>query len=453
MKPEQAGQAQLQASGFLERTFRLTENNTNVRTEFIGALTTWIASVGYIILIYPAVLSNVGVPKEGVFLSAIIATLIGTLCMAFTANYPFIMGPGAAHAAFFTFTVCIGMNIPWQIALGMVFIEGVIFIIISVLPIREAILNCIPMGLKNAISVGIGFFIAFIGMNTTGIIVGNEATLVAIGDLTSPAVIISLLALLIMVVLHSLKIQGALLLGIVGATIVGALPWFNVTSYQGIVSLPPVAEWLQIAFQLDIVGALKLSYIPVIFAFLFVDIFDTAGTLVGASAKAGFLDEKGNLPRAGQAFLSDAIGTTAGALMGSSTVTTYLESAVGVVSGARTGLTALFFALFMAGCIFFSPLVMTIPAAATFAALIMLGALMMSSITKINWDDFTEVFPAFVVVMGMPLTYSISNGIGLGFISYAAGKLFTGRGKEVHWLVYILAGLFVIYFAFLGVRV
>lgn len=428
--------------------FKLKENKTSLRTEIVAGITTFM-TMAYIIFVNPGILSEAGMPWEGVFMATIFGTILGTLCMAFFANYPFALAPGMGLNAFFAYVVVNQMGVPWQVALGIVFIEGVLFIILSILPIREALVNSIPMGLKAAISAGIGLFIAFIGLQNAGVIV-DAATLVTFGKFTSPTVLVFMAGLLLMAVLHALKVKGALLWGILGATLIGMLPGLNVTpAYQGLVAMPSFEAWKGVLFKLNIQGALDISLITVIFAFLFVDLFDTAGTLVGVSTQAGFLDKKGKLPKAGPALLSDAIGTVGGALFGTSTITTYVESAAGVAVGGRTGLTAIVVCVLFFLSLFFRPLVAMVPGAATAPALVMVGTMMITNITKIDWDDFTEVLPAFVCMLTMPLAYSISHGIALGFIFYPLIKLLTGRGKEVHWLVYLLGALFILYFIFI----
>ncbi|HOR42560.1 MAG TPA: NCS2 family permease, partial [Atribacterota bacterium] len=335
-------------------------------------------------------------------------------------------------------------------ALGIVFVEGVIFIIISILPIREMVVNCIPMGLKNSISAGIGLFIAFIGLQNAGLVVKDEATLLTIGNIFSSAGIVAISGLLIMGVLHTLKVKGAILWGILGATLIGYLPGLNVTPpFQGLIAMPQFSDWSEVLLKMDVKGALNFSLLAVIFSFLFVDIFDTAGTLVGVSAQAGYLDKDGNLPKASGALLADAIGTVGGAIFGTSTVTTYVESASGVSEGGRTGLTGIVISILFFLSLFFRPLVGIVPGAATAPALIVVGTMMITGILNIKWDDFSEALPAFVTLITIPMTYSIANGIALGFITYPLIKLLSGKGKEVHPLVYILGFLFILKFIWL----
>ncbi len=430
--------------GFLERVFKLRENKTNVRTEILAGFTTFM-TMAYIIFVNPTILSDAGMPFGGVFIATIAGILLGTLCMAFLTNYPFALAPGMGLNAFFAYTVVIGMGVSWQVALGLIFAEGIIFIILSVTPVREMIVNSIPLALKTGIAAGIGLFIAFIGLTNAGIVVADPATLVKMGDIFSGTALVAVVGLIVTGILYSLKIKGALLWGIILATLFG---WVNGVTppLDGVVALPTMAEWSGVLGQLDFTAVFNIGLLGVLLAFLFVDLFDTAGTLVGVSHQAGYLDEKGKLPRANRALLADAIGTTGGAVFGTSTVTTYVESAAGVAEGGRTGLTGVVVSILFLLALFFKPLVGIVPAAATAPALVIVGTMMMANITKLDWKDFTEVLPAFVAMIAMPLTYSISNGIALGFIIYPLVKLFTGQGKKVHWLVYLLGILFIAYF-------
>jgi AGZA family xanthine/uracil permease-like MFS transporter len=430
--------------GLLENLFQLEKNNTDVKTEVIAGFTTFM-TMAYIIFVNPAILSDAGMPFDGVFIATIMGVILGTLAMAFLTNYPFALASGMGLNAFFAYSVVIGMGVPWQVALGIIFLEGVIFIILSVTPVREMIVNSIPMALKTGISAGIGLFIAFIGLQNAGIVVSDQATLVAMGNIFVGPGLVALVGLLVTGILHARKVKGALLWGILISTAFG---WVNgvTPAFSGIFAMPQMADWSEVLFKLDIVSALDIGMIGVLLSFLFVDMFDTAGTLVGVSQQAGYLDENGDLPKASKALLADAIGTTGGALFGTSTVTTYVESASGVAEGGRTGLTGVVVSILFFLSLFFKPLIGIVPAAATAPALIIVGTMMMTNITKLDWDDFTEILPAFVAMIAMPLTYSISNGIALGFIVYPVIKLFTGKGKDVHWLVYLLGVVFVFYF-------
>lgn len=430
-----------------ERLFKLKENQTDVKTEILAGITTFI-TMSYIIFVNPAILSETGMPYNGVFIATIVSSILGTLSMAFLTNYPFALAPGMGLNAFFAYSVVIGMGVSWKTALGLVFIEGIIFIILSLTPIRKTLVNSIPMSLKTAISAGIGLFIAFIGLQNAKIVVADPSTLVTMGQLFSGPSLIAILGLIITAILFSLKIKGALLLGIIISTILGL---FNgVTPIpEGIIALPKMSDWSTVLFKLDLHSAFSFEMIGVMISFLFVDIFDTAGTLIGVSQQAGYLKEDGTLPKADKAMLADAIATTGGALFGTSTVTTYVESASGVSAGGRTGLTGVVVSILFFLSLFFRPIIATVPSAATAPALIIVGVMMLSNILKIQWDDFTEVIPAFIAMITMPLTYSVSNGIALGFITYPILKLFTGKGKEVHWMVYLLCVLFILYFIWL----
>ncbi len=433
--------------GFLDRVFKLKENNTDPKTEVIAGFTTFL-TMAYIIFVNPSILSETGMPFNGVFIATIAGIILGTLAMAFLTNYPFALASGMGLNAFFAYSVVIGMGVSWQTALGIIFLEGIIFIVLSVTPVRKKIVNAIPMNLKTGISAGIGLFIAFIGLQNAGIVVNDEATLVSMGSLLSGSALVALVGLIVTGILHAMKVKGSLLWGILIATAFG---WTNgvTPAFSGIFAMPKMADWNQVLFQLDIASALRLSMVGVLLSFLFVDLFDTAGTLVGVSKQAGYIDEDGNLPKASNALLADAIGTTGGALFGTSTVTTYIESAAGVAEGGRTGLTGVVAAILFFLALFFRPLIGLVPGAATAPALIIVGTMMMTNVSDLDWDDFTEVLPAFVAMIAMPMTYSISNGIALGFIIYPLVKLFTGRGKEVNTLVYVLGAVFIAYFLWL----
>jgi len=434
---------------FLEKKFQLSKNGTDVKTEIVAGFTTFM-TMAYIIFVNPTILSDTGMPWNGVFIATIMGTILGTVCMALLTNYPFALAPGMGLNAFFAYSVVIGMGVSWQIALGIVFLEGILFIILSITPIREMLINGIPMVLKSSISAGIGLFIAFIGLQNAGWVAKNEATLVTIGKVFSSNGLVALSGLVLMGVLHTLKVKGAILWGIIGATIIGYLPGLRVSPpFQGLVAFPQFSDWSEVLFKMDIGGALNLSLVAVIFSFLFVDLFDTAGTLVGVSAQAGYLDKDGNLPKASQALLADAIGTTGGAIFGTSTVTTYIESASGVSEGGRTGLTGIVVAILFLLSLFFKPLVSIVPVVATAPALIVVGTMMIRNILHIKWEDFSEALPAFVCLITIPMTYSIANGIALGFIIYPLIKLLSGKGKEVHSLVYVLGLLFILKFIWL----
>lgn len=430
----------------LEKFFKLKENHTNVRTEIIAGITTFM-TMAYIIFVNPSIVSETGMPFNAVLMATCFSAALSTFLMAFLANYPFALAPGMGLNAYFTYSVVLGMGISWQTALGAVFISGVVFLILSLTKVREMIINAIPNTLKLAISAGIGLFIAFIGLQNAGIVVDNPATLVGLGNLLEPSTLLAVIGLVITAVLLARGVRGAILLGIVITTIIGF--FFGVTKApQGFMALPRFSEWAPIFGKLDIKGALSLGLFNIIFAFLFVDMFDTVGTLVGVSERGGFLVDN-KLPRANQALLSDSIGTIVGSFFGTPTVTTYVESASGVAAGGRTGLTAATVAVLFLLALFFTPIIGIVPGAATAPALIIVGAMMITGITKINWEDFSDAIPAFIGIIAMPLTYSIATGIALSFALYPFVKALAGKGKEVSWLVWVLSILFIIRFIWL----
>ena len=423
-----------------EKIFRLKEKKTNVKTEIMAGITTFM-TMSYILAVNPQILGDAGMDKGAVFTATIIASIIAILIMALYANLPFALAPGMGLNAFFTYTVVITMGKSWEFALAAVFIEGIIFVFLTFFNVREAIFNAIPRSLKTAVSVGIGLFIALIGLLNSTVIVKNDVGL-GLGNLVSKESFIFFIGLLIMAVLTARKTKGALLIGIIISTIIALFTGVSKLPEGGIIQLPPSLS--PIAFKLDFSSMFSLEMFSVVFAFLFVDLFDTIGTLTGVATKAKMLDENGQLPNAGRALFADSIGTTLGALLGTSTVTTFVESATGVAEGGRTGLTALStgFCFFLS--IFFYPLITIIPAQATAAALVMVGLFMIDSIVDINFGDFTESFPAFMTIIMMPFAYSIAEGIAFGMISYASVKLLTGKGKEVSPLVYVLALVFLL---------
>ncbi|HHU60519.1 MAG TPA: NCS2 family permease [Natronincola sp.] len=432
---------------WIEKQFRLTENKTDIRTEIMAGITTFLTMV-YIIFVNPDLLSIAGMPKEGVFIATILASIVGTAAMALMANYPFALAPGMGLNAFFAFSVA--SVVGWQGALALVFLEGILFIILSATNFRTLLINSIPMSLKAAISAGIGLFIALIGFSNSEIVVADPATFVALGDLSSPVAITAIFGLLVAAVLYALKVKGALLFSIIAATIFGMLPGIDVTGhFSGIMAIPSWDSFLSTAFKLDFSQAFKMGSIGLMLSLFMVDLFDTAGTLVGVSTQAGYLDEKGELPRSGSAFMADAIATVAGALFGTSTTTTFVESASGVAEGGRTGLTGIVICVLFVIALFFSPLVGLVPSAATAPALIVVGVLMMQNVLKIDWSDFTQAFPAFLTIVAMPFTYSIANGIGLGFISYAVINTVVKSKNKSNWIINVLAAIFAVYFIFI----
>ncbi|MDU2202152.1 NCS2 family permease [Anaerococcus senegalensis] len=427
-----------------EKLFKLRENKTSVKTEIMAGITTFM-TMSYILAVNPQILGDAGMDKGAVFTATIIASIIAILIMAFYANLPFALSSGMGLNAFFTYTVVMTMGKSWEFALAAVFIEGIVFIILSIFNVREAIFNAIPRSLKTAVSVGIGLFIALIGLLNSTVIVKNDIGL-GLGNLVSKESFIFFIGLLIMAVLTARKTKGALLIGIVISTIIALFTGVSKLPEGGIIQLPPSIS--PIALKLDFSSMLSFEMFSVVFAFLFVDLFDTVGTLTGVATKAKMLDKNGELPNAGRALFADSIGTTLGALLGTSTVTTFVESATGVAEGGRTGLTALSagFCFFLS--IFFYPLITIIPPQATAAALVMVGLFMIDSIVDINFGDFTESFPAFMTIIMMPFAYSIAEGIAFGMISYASVKLLTGKGKEVSPLVYVLALVFLLRYIF-----
>lgn len=430
----------------LDRLFKLSERGTNAKTEILAGVTTFI-TLAYIIFVNPQILSEAGIPKEAAIAATIVASIIATVLMAFLANYPIVVAPGMGLNAFFTYTVVLGFGLDWTVALGAVFFSGVLFFILTVTKIRYWIIDAVPPSLRSAIPVGIGLFIAFIGLQSSGIIVKNDATLVGMGDITSPSVLLTFFGLVLSAVLIARNVKGALLIGILSTTvlgmIVGAVPYPKGISSFVSFDLPSLAPTFG---KLDLAGALKFGLFNIIFTFTMVELFDNMGTLMGLLKKAGLMKEEGQPPELGKAFYADSIGTMASAVVGTCTVTSYVESASGVAEGGKTGLTALTAAVLFLLALIFAPLVGLVPGFATAPALIIVGALMLSEIVHVRFEDFSESFPVFLTVIGMPLTYSIATGIGLGFIAYTLIKVFSGRFKDVHWMMYIIAALFVVNF-------
>jgi AGZA family xanthine/uracil permease-like MFS transporter len=426
----------------LSSYFKLRENGTTVRTEILAGITTFL-TMAYITFVNPAILSDAGMDFGAVFVATCVAAAIGTLIMGLYANYPIALAPGMGLNAFFTYGVVLGMGHSWQVALGAVFISGILFIILSVLPVREWIINAIPRGLKMAISAGIGLFLAIIALKNAGVVVDHPATLITLGDPTSWPVILAFLGFFVIIALDRHKVPGAVIIGILAVTVVGVV--LGVSEWKGLISLPP--DPTPTCLQLDLSGALQLGLVTIVFTFLFVDLFDTAGTLIGVAHRAGLLDEQGRLPRLGKALLADSTATAAGALIGTSTTTSYIESAAGINAGGRTGLTAVTVAVLFLLALFFSPLAQTVPPYATAPALLFVACLMTRGLAEIDWEDVTESAPAVVTAIAMPLTFSIANGMGIGFITYAAVKVMSGKGGECPPAVYAIALLFVLKFS------
>jgi len=435
-------------SRFLNRFFKLKENQTSIKTEAMGGLTTFM-TMSYIIFLQPAVLSAAGMDNGAVMVATCLSAALATLLMGFLANYPIALAPAVGHNIFFAVIVCGTMGYSWQVALGAVFISGSIFLILSLIGVWGKLVEAVPNSLKYGMAVGIGLLISLVGLEYAGLVVDTPDVLVGLGDLTDKAVLLSLFGILLIIVLMTLKVRGAMLIGILATAFLG-IP-LGVVKYQGIISSPPSIHptW----FKLDILGALNTGLITIVFVFFFLDLFDTIGTLIGISGQAGFL-KNGKLPRANKAMFSDAVGTVSGALMGTSTVTSYIESASGISQGSRTGLSNIFTSALFIIALFFSPLARMIggsymsdgvlmrPVIAP--PLIVVGFLMMRCVKDIKWQDITEGIPAFLAIIIMPLTLSITEGIAFGFIAYSLLKLVSGKGKQVHWLIYLFSVLFII---------
>ena len=440
-------------NSLLERLFKLSEHGTNVRTEIIAGFTTFL-TMCYIIIVNPGILSITGMDFGAVFVATCISAAIGCFIMGALANYPIALAPGMGLNAYFTFSVVKGMGVPWQVALAAVFMSGIIFILFSFLKIREMLVNALPMSLKMAIAAGIGLFLALIALKGSGLIVASEATLVKMGELyvmengvklPNWPVLLALLGFFLIVVLDYFRVRGAIILGIFTITVISV--FLGLTEFRGIVA--PIPSIAPTFMQMDFNGLFNGSLIAVIFVFFLVDLFDSTGTLVGVSHRAGLLVD-GKLPRLKKALFADSTAIVAGAALGTSSTTPYVESAAGVSAGGRTGLTAVTVGVLMLACLWFSPLAQTVPAFATAPALLYIGVQMMRSVIEIEWHDITEAAPAFLTIAFMPFTYSIADGIAMGFISYAVIKLVCGRAKEVPPMVWIVAVAWAAKFWFLG---
>ena len=423
----------------LEKLFQLKAHGTTVRTEILAGLTTFL-TMAYIVFVNPMMMSDAGIDPGAAFVATCLAAAIGSLIMGLWANYPIALAPGMGLNAFFAYTVVGSMGYSWQVALGAVFLSGFLFFLLSIFKIREWIINSIPMPLRSAIAAGIGLFLALIALKNAGLVVDHPATLVALGDLTQPGPLLAALGFAIIVALAYRRITGAVMIGILLITGISLLT--GLTQATGIVSTPP--SLAPTFLELDLRGALEIGLISVIFAFLFVDLFDTSGTLIGVAQKANLVDAEGKMPRLGRALMADSTATMAGAMLGTSTTTSYIESAAGTTAGGRTGLTACVVAGLFLLCLFFSPLAGAVPAFATAPALLFVAVLMTGGLVQVDWEDLTEAAPVVITAIMMPLTFSIANGIALGFISWTAIKLLSGRWKELNPSLYVLAGLFVI---------
>ena len=436
---------------FIEKCFKLKENKTTFKTELMAGLTTFM-TMAYILVVNPSILSTTGMDAGALLTATCIASALGTFFMAFFANYPFVLAPGMGLNAYFAFTICAQKGYSWHVALAAVFVEGIIFIILSAVNVREAIFNAIPANMKKAVSVGIGMYIAFIGLQNAGVVINNASTCVSLGDVKTVPVALALIGTIITLVLVIRKVKGALLVGILITWILGIicqLAGVYVVDVEagvysliptGLISAPPSIA--PIAGKLSFSGISIFDFIVVIFAFLFVDLFDTLGTLIGVSTKAGFLDKEGKLPRIKGALFADALATTVGAVLGTSTVTTFVESASGVSDGGRSGLTALTAGVLFLVALLFSPIRTTIPSFATTPALVVVGLMMVENVRDIDFSDYTEGFPAFMTILMMVVCYSISEGLVFGVISYVLLKLFGGKKNELNPVIVIIAILF-----------
>ncbi len=469
LRRERAVLSRMNSSPMLNHFFKLKENHTDVRTELVAGVTTF-ATVSYIIFVQPVVLGAAGMDAGAVFTSTCLITAFATLLMAGLANYPIVVAPAMGHNFFFTYAVVLGLGVPWQMALGAIFFSGIIFIITASFRFRERIVAAVPESLKSSIAAGIGLFITLIGMEWAGLVRLSADTFVTLGDLRSPPALVGLVGLTATIILMARNVKGAILFGIVAAAL-AALPLGVLKVPTAFVSLPPSV--MPTAFHLDIVGAIKQNLFTVIFIFFFLDLFDTVGSLIGLAKQSGLM-KNGEMPRVGRALLADAIGTTGAALTGNTTMVSYIESASGIAAGGRTGLTAIVIAALFIAAMIYSPLVSAISGGylvneviliggqqvirtftlypITASALIVVGSLMMRNVRDIDWDDFTEALPAFLTVAMIPLTFNITDGIAFGFIAYALLKLVSGRGREVHWLIYLFAALFVIRYAVPGLH-
>lgn len=448
LTPERSAAAALPTpampGGWLDRRFGLGAHGTDVRTEVTAGVTTFL-TMAYIVFVNPSILGDAGMPKDAVFVATCLIAAFGTLIMGLYANYPIALAPGMGLNAYFAYVVVLGMGIPWQVALGAVFISGCLFLLVTVLRLREYIIRGIPPALRIGITVGIGMFLAIIALKSAGIVAASKATYVTLGDLHQPTVVLAVLGFFAIVILDRLKVRGAILIGILAVTVLSF--WFGGNRFGGIFSAPPsIAPTL---FALDIRGALAVGIFNVILVFFLVELFDATGTLMAVAKRAGLL-RADQMQRMNKALLADSGAIFAGSLLGTSSTTAYIESASGVQAGGRTGLTAVVVAALFLACLTIAPLAGSVPAYATAPALFFVACLMLRELTELDWDETTEVVPAAVTALAMPLTYSIANGLAFGFITYAVLKLFTGRAKEAHPMVWIIGGIFLFKFVWIG---
>ena len=428
----------------MEKFFNLKAQGTDVRTELLAGVTTFL-TMAYIIFVNPSILGDAGMPKDAVFVATCIAAAIGTLVMGLYANYPIALAPGMGLNAYFAYSVVKGMGFTWEAALGAVFISGCLFIAVSVFRIREMIVNGIPHSIRTAITAGIGLFLAIISLKNCGIIAASPATYVTLGDLHKAPAILAIIGFFLIVALDRLKVKGAILIGIIAITVLSF--FFGGNKFNGIVDMPPSIS--PTLFKLDISAALSVGILNVVLVFFLVELFDATGTLMGVANRAGLLKE-GKMDRLNKALLADSTAIVAGSFLGTSSTTAYIESAAGVQAGGRTGLTAVAVAVLFLACLFIAPLAGAVPAYATAPALFYVSCLMLRELAGLDWDDTTESVPAVVTALMMPFTYSIANGVAFGFISFAGLKLFTGRAKEVPLIVWIIAAIFVFRYIYLG---
>ncbi|MDR3428360.1 MULTISPECIES: NCS2 family permease [Silvimonas] len=429
----------------LEAFFKLKEHGTDVRTEVLAGFTTFL-TMAYIIFVNPSILSMTGMDFNAVFVATCIAAAVGSAVMGLVANYPIALAPGMGLNAYFTFTVVKGMGVPWQTALGAVFISGIIFLAVSLFKVREAIVNAIPHSLKLAISAGVGIFLALIALKSAGVVTASPATLVTLGNIHAPQTLLAVFGFFLIIALEYRRIPGSIIIGILTVTVIAVL--MGLSKFQGVFSAPPsIAPTL---LQMDLKGALNAGLLGVVFVFFFVDLFDTTGTLIGVSHRAGLLDKNGKLPRLKRALMADSVAIVAGAALGTSSTTAYIESAAGTAVGGRTGLTAVVVAILFLISLVFSPLAGSVPAFATAPALCYVAVLMARGLAEIEWNDLTESAPAVMTALAIPFTYSIADGIAIGFISYVAIKLLAGRFKDLSPAVVVIALLWLVKFAFFG---
>lgn len=429
--------------GRLDHFFQLTQSGTTLKKEVMAGLTTF-GTMAYIIFVNPSILAQAGVDFGAAMVATVIAAAIASLVMGVHANYPFALAPGMGINAYVVYSVVQGQGVAWQVALGAVFIAALLLFILNLMRVRQLVIQAIPMGMRLATTGGIGLFLAFIGLKNSGLVVLHPETLLTLGDLTRPSCYLTGLGVVVIAALFYFRVRAALLIGLLMNWVVGL--GMGLVNWRGVVSLPPSIR--PTLLQLDLAGAVQAGSWIVIISILFITLFDTAGTLIGLAERGGFVDGQGRLPRVTRAFTADSVGGMAGAVLGTTTLTVFLESMSGIVAGGRTGLTAVVVALLFLLALFFEPLASSIPPFATSPALIIVGAMMLAPVARIDWEDATELIPAFIVLLTIPLTYSIATGIALGMIIFPLMKLVTGRGREVYWLTWCVAAIFAAKFVF-----